>query len=296
MYSTQYGLSITQTCSLMGLTRQSYYRHLRREQEQRELARKVVALVESIRLCQPRIGTRKLYHLLEEQLKALSVGRDKLLALLQANKMLVLRERSYHITTDSHHRFRKHKNLIEHLAIKRAEQVWVADITYIGIRERPLYLFLVTDAWSKKVMGWSVSDSLATVGGLDALEMAYKSRSYPNRALIHHSDRGLQYCSDAYQEMLTKYKIGCSMTESYDPYQNAVAERINGILKQEFLPRGSQIYQQWMTTLVRQSIDIYNKQRPHWSLYLKTPDEVHRKENVTVRTYKKEKSGNPKTT
>ncbi|MGO1584623.1 MAG: IS3 family transposase, partial [Mesonia sp.] len=182
----------------------------------------------------PRLGTRKLYFLLEDKLRQLKVGRDKLFRILKANHLLIIPKKSYHITTDSHHRFRKHKNKVCTVKINRPEQVWVSDITYVGKRTNPSYLALITDAYSKKIVGFNVSNSLSVEGSLQAVSMALKSRSYQNESLIHHSDRGLQYCSNDYQALLSKNGIETSMTEKYDPYENAVAERINGILKQEF--------------------------------------------------------------
>jgi transposase InsO family protein len=234
----------------------------------------------------PRLGTRKLYYLLEGELRALGVGRDKLFSILKANHMLIKPKRTYHITTNSHHRFRKHKNLIEHLKIVQPEQVWVADITYVGHRNNPMYLSLITDAYSKKIKGYDVSKSLETSGSLKALKMAVKYREYPNQKLIHHSDRGLQYCSNEYQKIIYKNNLHCSMTESYDPYQNAVAERINGILKQEFLINTKNLNLKTMRIVVKQSIEIYNEIRPHWSCNLLTPNQMHKQNKVKIKTYK----------
>ena len=234
----------------------------------------------------PRIGTRKLYYLLQDSLKELGVGRDKLFRILKANHMLIKPKRSYHITTNSHHRFRKHKNRIEHLEILQTEQVWVADITYIGHRDNPMYLALITDAYSKKIKGYNVSNSLETAGSLKALKMAIKYRQYPNQELIHHSDRGLQYCSNEYQKVIHKNNLRCSMTESYDPYQNAVAERINGILKQEFLFNTRNLDLKTMKILVKQSIEIYNQYRPHWSCNMFTPNQMHQQKTIKIKTYK----------
>ena len=235
----------------------------------------------------PKLGTRKLYHLLEPKLKAYGVGRDKLFTILKANHMLIKPKRQYHITTDSHHRFRKHKNLIENLFIKQPEQVWVSDITYIGNRKNPMYLSLVTDAYSKKIMGYNVSDSLAAQGAIAALEMAVKNRKYSKKSLIHHSDRGLQYCCNEYQNLLTMNKIECSMTEKYDPYQNAVAERVNGILKHEFINGMSINDKELFGLFIENSIEIYNNQRPHYSCYMKTPSQMHNQNQINIRTYKK---------
>lgn len=185
---------MTLTCELLGGNRQVYYRSIKRTKDKQETATKVVAMVQQIRLKMPRIGTRKLYHLLYERLRELGVGRDRLFAIMKANHLQITPKRQYHITTDSHHRFRKHKNLIEHITIEKPEQVWVSDITYIGTRENPMYLSLVTDAYSKRIMGYNVSKSLEATGAISALEMAMSNRMYFKQRLIHHSDRGLQYC------------------------------------------------------------------------------------------------------
>lgn len=225
----------------------------------------------------PRVGTLKLYHLLKDRLKPLGVGRDRLFAILRANNLLIVPKKSYHVTTDSHHRFRKHKNIVQDIVPDRPEQVWVADITYVGNRENPMYLSLVTDAYSKKIVGYDVSDTLETKASLKALKMAINNRMYKNEPLIHHSDRGIQYCSDDYQQTLNKNTISCSMTESYDPYANAVAERVNGVLKQEFIDLNNQMNIKTMQGqgLVSNSVKIYNEIRPHYSCFMKTPNKMH---------------------
>ena len=238
----------------------------------------------------PRIGTRKLYHLLKQELSELGVGRDMLFTILKANHMLITKKRSYYITTDSHHRFRKHKNIVENLKIERPEQVWVSDITYIGNRKNPIYLALVTDAYSKKIMGYDVSNSLNTEGTIRALKMATRSRNYRSENLIHHSDRGLQYCSNQYQELLSKRSIACSMTESYDPYANAVAERINGILKSEFIGYDRMLPINQMKLLVKDSVDIYNNFRPHYSCEMLTPVQMHKQRIIEMKTYRNKNS------
>ncbi len=243
-------------------------------------------MVTEIRIQMPKLGTRKLYYLLMPKLKAYGVGRDKLFTILKANHMLIKPKRQYHITTNSHHRFRKHKNLTENLFIKQPEQVWVSDITYIGNRKKPMYLSLVTDAYSKKIMGYNVSGSLAAEGAIAALEMAVKNRKYSKKELIHHSDRGLQYCCNEYQNLLITNKIKCSMTEKYDPYQNAVAERVNGILKQEFINGLVISDKELLGLFIENSIKIYNNQRPHYSCHMKTPNQMHKQKDIKIRTYK----------
>ncbi len=238
----------------------------------------------------PRIGVRKLYYLLQDKLRHLKIGRDKFFDILRANHLLIHPKRSYHVTTNSYHRFRKHQNLILDTVINRPEQVWVSDITYIGKRENPCYLSLVTDAYSKKIMGHYVADNLNTESSLMALNMAIKSRKDKDLALIHHSDRGLQYCADDYQNMLNKHNVKCSMTNNGDPYENAVAERVNGILKQEFMIDAHHQDTAIMKIIVKESIEIYNNQRPHYSNYMLTPEQMHAQSKIQMRTYKTKNS------
>lgn len=242
-------------------------------------------MVNEVRMQMPKLGTRKLYHILKSNLQALNVGRDKLFKILKANHMLIKSKRQYHITTNSHHRFRKHSNKIEHLSIIQPEQVWVSDITYLGTRKHPTYLSLVTDAYSKKIVGYDVSTSLAAEGSIRALNMAIQSRKYKDTKLIHHSDRGLQYCSNEYQIILQTNKVICSMTESYDPYQNAVAERVNGILKQEFIMDLKVNDIELMKIFIAESIKIYNTKRPHYSCHMQTPNIMHKQNIIKIKTY-----------
>ena len=243
-------------------------------------------MVRDIRMELPRVGTRKLYHMLHQPLKENKVGRDKLFDILRANRLLIKPVRSYHETTNSHHRFRKHKNLVESMEATRPEEIWVSDITYIGNRNRHMYLSLVTDAYSKKIMGYDLSDSLDTQGSLNALRMANRNRLYRDTPLIHHSDRGIQYCSDAYQKLLGQYHIIPSMTESYDPYANAVAERINGILKQEFLLEELNLPLSDMKQVIRDAVYKYNNIRPHYSCGYKTPEYMHHQKLIKIKSYK----------
>ena len=278
-------MSKSSTCGLFGVSRQVYYRSIQRKKRNQTKAEAVVMLVSGVRRDMPRIGFRKLYYLLYEPLRELNIGRDKFLSILKANHLLIKPKKNYRITTNSHHRFRKHKNLIENISLERPEQVWGLDITYIGCRNRNCYLALVTDAYSKKIMGYDVSDSLATDGSLRALSMAIKQRKYKEK-LIHHSDRGLQYCSNDYQKTLDDKKIITSMTESYDPYANAIAERVNGILKQEFLLEDYLVDINTMKLLVGDAVHIYNTKRPHYSCYMQTPEQMHNQNKLKIRTYK----------
>ena len=272
---------------LLGINRQFYYRRKWSERKNKQKAEKVIQVVQQLRRDMPRLGGRKLYHLLYDNLRELGVGRDKLFTILRANQLLVTPKRSHKRTTNSFHRFKKHKNLIENIELVAPEQVWVSDITYVSSAKHHYYLALITDAYSKKIVGYDLSESLSTKGSLRALRMANKSRIYTEMELIHHSDRGIQYCSDSYQKQLKKYRIKCSMTESYDPYANAVAERVNGILKQEFSISEYNLSLKDMQRLIKDTIHIYNEKRPHASCGYNTPDFMHRQNKIKIKTYKK---------
>jgi len=225
----------------------------------------------------PRLGTRKLYYLLKNDFDSLQIkiGRDRLFDYLRSENLLIKPKKNYTKTTHSKHWLHKHPNLLQGFTPERAEQVFVSDITYVKSRERTHYLSLVTDAFSRKIMGYQVSDNLNTENMLSALKMAVRNRK-TQLPLIHHSDRGLQYCAASYQDQLDANSITPSMTDGYDCYQNALAERINGILKQEFLIEICNNKKE-LEKLVEQSVHIYNEMRPHLSLKMKTPNLVHEK-------------------
>ena len=271
---------------MFGINRQIYYRSTKRSRTSKNKAEQVVELVENIRMKMPKIGGRKLYFMLNEPLKTLKIGRDKFFNILKANHLLITPKRRYHITTNSHHRFRKHKNLVFDYQVTQPNQVWVADITYIGNRKNPSYLSLITDAYSKKIVGHYVAENLTTEGSLLALKKAINTTELKELSLIHHSDRGLQYCSDEYQKILEKNNISCSMTQNSDPYENAVAERINGILKQEFNIDKFDVETKIKRKIVEESIEIYNELRPHFSNHYLTPNQMHKQEKLKIKTYK----------
>lgn len=239
----------------------------------------MIELVQPIRQHQPRLGTRKLHHVLRTRLAhtSIKVGRDRLFAILRAARLLVPPQRAYHKTTHSHHHFWRHPNLLKdgpnQVVPTGSEQVWVADITYLPTRGKCVYLSLITDAWSRKIVGYHVHASLQAEEVSRALSMALRGRR-TRTPLIHHSDRGIQYCSSHYQAIHRRHGLVCSMTDGYDCYQNALAERVNGILKGEFLlSRPADLAQ--AAKMVAQSVRIYNQERPHTALKYKTPDAVH---------------------
>ncbi|VDZ82931.1 IS2 transposase TnpB [Kluyvera intermedia] len=262
----------------MGISRQAWYQSLQRERGRELQAQNIIERVMTIRLQQPRLGTRKLHYLLRQQAEpGMHPGRDRLFQILRCSRLLVMPKRAYHKTTNSHHHFYRHPNLLKsgenQVVARRPEQVWVADITYLPLHKGMAYVSLVTDAWSRKIVGYHVHESLHTRHVAAAFKMALLSRRTAS-ALIHHSDRGIQYCSTEYQVLHERHGVIYSMTDGYDCYQNALAERINGILKMEYLlVKPEDIVQ--ARKMVRESVEIYNTQRPHLSLKYKTPDEVH---------------------
>lgn len=270
-------MSLSRICRLFGVSRQSVYQYRQRAQKRTKELSQVKPLVEEIRRHMPRLGTRKLYYLLNDTFvqQGIKVGRDALFDYLRAEHLLIRPKKNYTKTTNSKHWLTKYPNLLKDRKAVRSEEIFVSDITYIKSRERTHYLSLVTDAYSRKIMGYHLSDDMSAEHVVKALRVAVKNRK-TTQELIHHSDRGLQYCSALYQEELRKHHIIPSMTDGYDCYQNALAERINGILKSEFLINKCNTGQE-LKTLIKESIDTYNHQRPHLSLNYKTPNLVHEK-------------------
>ncbi len=270
-------MSVACLCRLSGISRQSIYQARRRESTRAAELAQLKTLVQKVRMKMPRLGTRKLYYLLSGEFEALGVkiGRDAFFDYLRSEHLLICPKKNYTKTTDSKHWLRKHPNLLKEIKPKRAEEVFVSDLTYVKSRERTHYLSLVTDAYSRRIMGYQLSDDLSAEQTVQALKMAVRQRS-GNQVLIHHSDRGLQYCSAVYQNELQRNGIKPSMTDGYDCYQNALAERINGILKQEFLTETCNTGKE-LEVLIKQSIETYNNDRPHLSLKMKTPNVIHEK-------------------
>lgn len=271
--------SLQTICDVFGKTRQAHYKREKRREFLVMQQAMVVKLVEEIRVELPRIGGRKLYHLLKKPLleHGIDIGRDKLFFILSECGLLVKkRRRRKPITTDSDHPFYKYPNLIKELTILYPNQVWVSDITYISLAPGFCYLSLITDAYSRRIVGYSLWRNLSKEGPLNALKMAIAQlegkRSSP---MIHHSDRGLQYCCADYIRILELNCIAISMTLNGDPYENAQAERVNGILKTEFnLDRGFRSFEIALESVTR-AIQSYNFARPHASCNYLTPDEAY---------------------
>lgn len=225
----------------------------------------------------------------ELQQQEIKMGRDRLFSILRSYGLLIKKTKRFHITTDSKHFFYKSPNIVKEMTLEHAEQVFVSDITYIKTDECHAYLALVTDAYSKKIMGWALDKHMRVDLVKEALEKAKKSCLHNQQSIIHHSDRGLQYCCPDYSEFAEKRGFVLSTTQKYDPYENAIAERINGILKYEFGLKRSIKSLQLAQKMTAQAVYLYNNERLHWSLDLQTPQDVHTKYNKqTYKSYKRE--------
>lgn len=275
-------------CRLFGKTRHAYYDHLWRAEKDSMKEDIILQLVHQIRASLPRLGTRKMLYLLGPELDShgIAVGRDYLFELLDAHKLLVRQRRKKVFTTDSRHWMHKYANRVKDLDIMRPEQLWVSDMTYIRVMNQWGYLSLITDAFSRKIMGYCFRSDMLALGCTGALQMALDNRSYSGQTLIHHSDRGSQYCSKEYVDLLAGEQIEISMTERGNPYENALAERMNGILKGEFNLYSSSLSFEQTSASIENSIKAYNELRPHGSCDYLTPSQAHRQGNVLKKRWK----------
>jgi transposase InsO family protein len=238
-----------------------------------------------------KVGGIKLYDLMREELKerGIKMGRDKLYVFLRAHQLLIPRTKRAFITTNSKHFFYKSPNRIKDLVISHSEQVWVCDITYIKTASGHAYLALITDAYSKKIMGYCLLNNMKVELVKNALLMAIKNRSFKHPSIIHHSDRGIQYCCPDYADFAEKNGMVLSTTQQYDPYENAVAERVNGILKAEFGLGNTLPSLKITQKMIKQAVEIYNNERPHLSLNLAKPSQAHIAQIHHYKSYSKEK-------
>ena len=265
-------------CRLFGRSRQAYYKHQGKSKTQETQELSLLSDVLMIRRRHPSMGTNKLRHLLQDHPSM--IGRDRFYELLSRHDLLIRRRKRYRYTTQSNHIYKKYPNRIKGIAPRGANQIWVSDITYVKISHRDYYLSLITDAFSRRVVGYTLARSLEAKHSIRALEMALKNEGRPK---IHHSDRGIQYCCYPYTSILQQSGVKISMSRKGDPLENAIAERINGIIKNEYL-----IYRQLTPEnykeQIKEVIDLYNQERPHLSCQMKTPNEVHLSENNPLTT------------
>ncbi|MGB5395318.1 MAG: IS3 family transposase [Lutimonas sp.] len=265
-------------CQCFDLKRDAYYKYKRRADKRLQKEQKIIAIVKQRRKSLPREGTRKLVRSLDINFKQanLKVGRDTLFNILRKHNMLIHRKKAHHKTTNSFHRFYKYKNIIKDMKITKPNQVWVSDITYIRTINGFCYLALITDMYSRKIVGYDISDSLELAGCVRALQKALK-QSGKRTPQVHHSDRGIQYCSNVYTKILINKNIKISMTEDNHCYENALAERVNGILKDEFYLDQTFDSLTHAKRATKNAINLYNEIRLHLSLDYKTPNMVYLK-------------------
>jgi putative transposase len=269
-------------CRLFGNSRQAWYQYEKRQYQERIEVDILLEMVRSIRSKMPRLGTRKLLVKIDQRMRQenhinLSIGRDSMFKLLRDNGMLVRRKKMRIITTHSLQWMFKYPNLIKEMVILGPNKVWVCDITYIETNEGVMYLFLITDAYSHKIAGHCLADNMRAENGIIAMKSAIKTSSYPVEGLIHHSDRGTQYCCHDYVSLLEKNKIRISMTENGDVLENAMAERVNGILKTEWIYERTLKTKKEAGKYIAEIILIYNKERPHLSVDMLTPEQAHQR-------------------
>lgn len=265
-----------QVCSMLNITRQAFYKNRSRNKTDKLQEEIIIQLVNEIRHKLPRLGGRKLYYMLKDDISRLpsNPGRDKFFYILRKNGLLIKPSKQYRNTTNSHHRFRIYSNLIKNITISKPKMVFVSDITYIRLNKGFCYLFLITDVYSRKIVGYALSKSLAAAGAIVAMKMALSSLQSPE-GLIHHSDRGFQYCCDEYVALLVQNGIQISMGEAGNPYDNAIAERVNGILKTEFLLNITFASFQQANQATIEAVNMYNELRPHMSIGYMTPSQKY---------------------
>lgn len=270
-------IALTRLCRLLGMTAQAYYQHFKHRDHQQAAHKVILNQVYKIRDRHPRMGGRKIYRMIQPFLHEhkIKMGRDAFFKLLEANYLLVVRRKRKAFTTNSKHRFRKYPNLIKHYTPERPNQLWVSDITYWKITSGYLYISLITDAYSRKIVGYHVSKTMETAQTIQALKMALRTIQTKPDGLMHHSDRGFQYCAHQYTKLLHDNRILISMTENSDPYENALAERVNGILKEEYLNEYSINTLDQAKMTLDLVVRLYNEERPHMSCGYKTPESTH---------------------
>ena len=287
-------MKVSLACRLLGHCRQAFYQSKVDIEKEVECERRVLASVRAIRTEDPRIGGYKLWLMLIGMYGREHVpGRDRFFVMLRRRGLMLPKPKPRH-TTNSNHRYRKWKNLIKDFTPMEANQLWVADITYIALADGDVcYLHLITDAYSRKIVGWALADTLKATVSMQALQMAIDQAAAMRGSdmlagLIHHSDRGVQYCCDAYVSMLKKHGIAISMTEDYKPTDNAIAERFNGILKVESVyPQKQLPTLEHAQRLIPRFINFYNNARPHMSIGYKMPAVAHMEQGEQKKMWKK---------
>jgi putative transposase len=273
-------------CRLLGYTPQAYHKKTKQHLIKQVNEQLIIQQVLVLRKEQPRCGTRKLLIMLQTffEKNNISIGRDAFFDLLSTNKLLVRKTKRSTHTTDSKHHFRRYPDLAKDFTPLKAHELWVSDITYIPLKDRFAYLFLITDAYSRKIVGHHVSDDMKVSSAVVALKKALAQKP-PETIVLHHSDRGIQYCSTEYVNLLQQHHALISMTQSGDPLENAIAERVNGILKTELISSSYENIDKAALSIAR-AVIIYNYKRRHCSLNYQIPNDVHQQQGPQIKRWK----------
>lgn len=285
MHERHPSLRMDALCGLFGRSKQAFYQHHRKADENRIDKERILLHIREIRDNLPGCGVRKIHEMLRRYHQTCHIGRDRLFDLLREEGMLIRKRKCKKRTTYSDHHMRVYPNAVTDVIPVRPNEIWVSDITYLQYLDKDYYLFLVTDAYSHKIVGWTLSDNMKVNNAVQALRMALRQRKDKNH-LIHHSDRGSQYASYKYMRLLKRNGIMPSMTENGDPRENAIAERVNGILKEEFF-KYMQLTENNINKEIANAITNYNTRRIHYSIGLMTPEEAHRSTGKLDRMWKK---------
>ena len=276
-------IGLAKICGWFGVTRQAYYQHnwngISTSIEEELIIQEVLRIRQNHR----RMGCRKLYEMLQDFMLQhhIKMGRDALFTMLAAHSLLIRKRKRKIQTTQSLHWLRKYPNLIRNFIPTAINQLWVSDITYWKIKDDYVYISFITDAFSRKIVGYNVASTLEAVESISSLRMAFSALGAESHSqLVHHSDRGVQYCSSQYVKLLQDYDVQISMTENGDPLENAIAERINGIIKEEYLNTYEIENIKQAKQLLKDVVNLYNNERPHMSIGNLTPNQIHHSNNT----------------
>lgn len=286
-------MRINMSCQLLGYSKQAYYKRLNSLENTAFDEYLIVELVRKKRQLWKKGSGRNLLICLQTEFAQhnIQIGRDRFFDLLRRHNLLV-KKRSYRaITTNSYHFFRRYPNKIKGVIPQRSNHIWVSDITYVWIQKEEcfLYLFLITDMYSRKIVGYNLAEDLKAIGAVQALKMALaQADDRRNKEIVHHSDRGIQYCSYQYTALLEVYNIEISMTENSNPLDNPIAERINKTIKEEFMDDYKLGYDTFERAKqeIPKNIAFYNQERPHRSIEMLTPNEAHKRTGPLKKMWK----------
>ncbi len=286
-------MNVEQSCGLLGYSKQAYYKSIKHREFKAFDEYIILELIHQKRKIWKKGSGRNLLASLKDDFSDhdIKIGRDKFFDLLRAHNLLIKKKGRRAVTTNSYHHFHRYPNLIRELVPEKPNHIWVSDITYVLVEQEAcfLYLFLITDMYSRKIIGYSLRKDLKARGAIEAIKMAIKqTKGMSLTQTIHHSDRGIQYCSNAYTNLLKKSSINISMTENGDPLENAIAERVNRTIKEEFMDNYKLGYESISLAVreIKRNIAFYNEIRPHRSIEMLTPNQAHQRTGHLERKWK----------